>query len=179
MPGNEARRVGLCDWDQVSRWWLEIDPVVDDATGLELFHIYELDEKGVANTEDPIHTVFSPRNEQKQQIKQYLDGAKSHSDCFGVLREGPTGIFGTMTSDCYDENSDDTGKTVEPKPSDSGTNQADTSAWSALQDSASADGTAEPLYPVRRCRCSSAGGAGTVAAWSLFSLLGWRLRRRR
>ena len=132
-----------CDWDQVSRWWLEVDPVVDDTTGLELFHFYELDEAGAANTEDPIHTVFSPRNDQMQQIKQFLDGAKPHSNCFGVVREGPTGTIGAMTSDCYDDDADDSGTVVGPKPGDSGDQAVDTAAPSISQDSASAEGAAE------------------------------------
>ena len=167
-----------CDWDEVSRWWLQVDPRVDDATGLELFHFYELDEAGAVTTEDPIHTVFSPRNLQLQEIKQYLDGAKPHSNCFGVVREGPTGTMGVMTTDCYDDDPEDSGGPDDPKGKDSDASSSDTAPESGEGDSAIVDGAVEPVYPVRSCRCSSTGGWGALSAWSVLCLIGWGLRRR-
>jgi hypothetical protein len=140
-----------CDWNEVSRWWLEIDPVVDDSSGLELFHIWELDEDGHATGEDPIHTVFSPRNIQLQQIKQYLDGSVSHSDCFGALREGPTGARGPFTTHCFEGEKKPRQDTGESLPDD--TDGTAGSAGDAAQDTSSE--SEEPLYPLPSCGCSS------------------------
>ena len=158
-----------CDWDEVSRWWLEVDPVSYDTTRLELFHIYELDEAGEVTTTDPIHTIFSPPNASPQEVKQYLDGDEEHSQCFGIQREGATGALGEMTTDCYDEVKDtsDSGKPREPdsgeEPEDSGSSDG-----AETDSDGGSGGSAEPVYPVSKCGCAAPGISarlGLLLAW--------------
>ena len=177
----EPSELDRCDWDAVSRWWFDVDPVVDDATGMELFHIYELDEDGLPNTEDPIHSLFAPQNIQVQQIKQFLDASVSHSHCFGIQREGPTGRLGTMTTDCYDdlEGPKDTGGS-DGEDTDHSSSDTQTETTDSDADVPSNEAPEETLYPVPDCGCSV--GINGLARGGVFAFLGlliWGQRRRR
>ncbi len=164
-----------CGYAEPRKYILTLTAAETDAAGLAVFQLDHVFPDGSAETER-VHTVHVFHNQADVDVKQYLEGVDTPSDCFQVTHEdaagrqtpGPVACWGQDTGDADSGTQDTSGP-------DSGTT-ATVPTDSAGPDSGGAD-TGEPGDDAG-CGCVTAAPAPAWLGLLTVLVLGRRSRRR-